>query len=168
MNKFFDGQYGKLPAVEQQAEKDKLEKAIQAVHPLLLLQRGICLSRQYHFKFFKGCLLQISIGPFLNNLSQMELLFLTYKSKNKQLLGQVNHILRERFITSSSNGGEESFLIIYNIRQYHNINLHFRTQMKNMLICSITKDSRKGIFVMSIYGPSFYTSSTKISKFFYQ
>ena len=37
MNKFFDGQYGKLPAAEQQAEKDKLEKAIKAVHPLLLL-----------------------------------------------------------------------------------------------------------------------------------
>ena len=37
MNKFFDGQYGKVAAVEQQTEKDKLEKAIQAAHPLLLL-----------------------------------------------------------------------------------------------------------------------------------
>ena len=37
MNEFFDGQYGKVAAVEQQTEKDKLEKAIQAVHPLLLL-----------------------------------------------------------------------------------------------------------------------------------
>ena len=25
-----------------------------------------CLSRPYHFKFFKGCLLQILLGPLLN------------------------------------------------------------------------------------------------------
>ena len=31
----------------------------------------LCLSRPYHFKFFKGCLPQISIGPFLNTLSHM-------------------------------------------------------------------------------------------------
>ena len=30
-----------------------------------------CLSRPYHFKFFKGCLQQILLGPFLNTLSQM-------------------------------------------------------------------------------------------------
>ena len=28
-------------------------------------------SRPYHFKFFKGCLPQISLGPFLNILSQI-------------------------------------------------------------------------------------------------
>ena len=28
----------------------------------------VCLSRRYHFKFFKGCLPQISRGPFLNTL----------------------------------------------------------------------------------------------------
>ena len=27
----------------------------------------ICFSRPYHFKFFKGCLQQISLGPFLNS-----------------------------------------------------------------------------------------------------
>ena len=31
----------------------------------------ICLRRPYHFKFFKGCLLQISLGPFLSTLSQL-------------------------------------------------------------------------------------------------
>ena len=31
------------------------------------------LSRPYHFKFFKGCLSQISLGPFLITLSQMYL-----------------------------------------------------------------------------------------------
>ena len=28
----------------------------------------VCLSRLYHFKFFKGCLRQISLGPFVNTL----------------------------------------------------------------------------------------------------
>ena len=32
------------------------------------------LSRPYHFKFFKGCLPQILLGPFLNTLSHMTLL----------------------------------------------------------------------------------------------
>ena len=32
----------------------------------------ICLSIQYHFKFFKGCLPQILLGPFLNTLTQMK------------------------------------------------------------------------------------------------
>ena len=32
------------------------------------------LSRPYHFKFFKSCLLQISLCPFWNTLSQIKLL----------------------------------------------------------------------------------------------
>ena len=31
----------------------------------------ICLNRRYQFKFFKGCLLQNLLGPFLNTLIQM-------------------------------------------------------------------------------------------------
>ena len=31
----------------------------------------ICLSRQYLFTFFKGCLLQILLGPFLNTLTHV-------------------------------------------------------------------------------------------------
>ena len=45
------------------------------------------LSRPYHFKFFKGCLSQISLGPFLITLSQMYLsrivnMFATIKIQN--------------------------------------------------------------------------------------
>ena len=32
---------------------------------------GISYHRSYHFKFFKGCLPQISLGPFLNTLSHL-------------------------------------------------------------------------------------------------
>ena len=32
---------------------------------------SVCLSRPYHFKFFKGCLPQIWLGPFLNTLSHI-------------------------------------------------------------------------------------------------
>ena len=31
----------------------------------------VCLERPHHFRFFKGCLLQILFGSFLNTLSQM-------------------------------------------------------------------------------------------------
>ena len=31
----------------------------------------VCLSRQYHFNFFKSCLPQILLGPYLNTLTQM-------------------------------------------------------------------------------------------------
>ena len=30
-----------------------------------------CLSKPYHINFFKGCLSQILLGPFLNALTQM-------------------------------------------------------------------------------------------------
>ena len=32
----------------------------------------VCLGRPYHFKFFKDCLPQILLGPFLNTLTQIE------------------------------------------------------------------------------------------------
>ena len=32
----------------------------------------VCLSRAYHFKFCKGCLPQIFLGPFLNTLPQIQ------------------------------------------------------------------------------------------------
>ena len=40
----------------------------------------VCLDRQYHFKFFKGCLPQILLGPFLNTLTY---LIKNYKELNK-------------------------------------------------------------------------------------
>ena len=36
--------------------------------PLKIWIDVICLGRLYHFKFFKGCLPQILLGPFLNTL----------------------------------------------------------------------------------------------------
>ena len=32
----------------------------------------VCLGRLYHLKFFKGCLPQIVLGPFLNTLSRIQ------------------------------------------------------------------------------------------------
>ena len=34
-------------------------------------QCSVCLSRPYHFEFFKGCFPRISLGPFLNTLSNI-------------------------------------------------------------------------------------------------
>ena len=31
----------------------------------------VCFGRPYHFKFFKGCLPEILLGPFLNDLTQL-------------------------------------------------------------------------------------------------
>ena len=40
------------------------------------------LKRPYHFKFFKGCLPQILLGPFLNTLSHiLRLFFLQFVNK---------------------------------------------------------------------------------------
>ena len=33
----------------------------------------VCLARPYHFKFFKGCLPQILLGPFLDILPHITL-----------------------------------------------------------------------------------------------
>ena len=37
----------------------------------------VCLDRPYHCKFFKGCLPQILLGPFLNIFSHMHQCSLT-------------------------------------------------------------------------------------------
>ena len=39
----------------------------------LLQWRAVCLSRPYPFKFFKGCLPQILLGPLLNTLSHISM-----------------------------------------------------------------------------------------------
>ena len=44
--------------------------------PLKNFRDIVCLSRPYHFKFFKGCLPQILLGPFLNTLTELSLLIL--------------------------------------------------------------------------------------------
>ena len=38
----------------------------------------VCLSRLHHFKFFKGCLPQIFLGPFLNTLTRIMNAFISY------------------------------------------------------------------------------------------
>ena len=39
--------------------------------PLKIRRNIVCLNRSYLFKFIKGCLPQISFGPFLNTLSKI-------------------------------------------------------------------------------------------------
>ena len=46
---------------------------IRGRQPLKNLNWHGLLNRPYHFKFFKGCLPQILLDPFLNTLSQMQL-----------------------------------------------------------------------------------------------
>ena len=49
----------------------------------------VYLSRPYHVKFFEGCLPQISLGPFLNTLSQM--LLLSIKVLERKSVGNYAH-----------------------------------------------------------------------------
>ena len=42
----------------------------------------LCLGRPYHFSFFKGCLSQILVGLFLNNLTHLSL----FNEANKFLM----------------------------------------------------------------------------------
>ena len=46
-------------------------------------------ARLYHFKFFKGCLPQISLGPLLNTLSN--LLKLSENEKYLSMMDPSNH-----------------------------------------------------------------------------
>ena len=39
----------------------------------------VCLDRPYHFRFFKGCYPQILLGPFLNTLTHLKLLWIDMK-----------------------------------------------------------------------------------------
>ena len=39
----------------------------------------VCWGRPYHFKFFRGCLPQISLGPSWNTLTHMKYLSLSFK-----------------------------------------------------------------------------------------
>ena len=58
----------------------------------------VCLSRPYHFKFFKGCLPQILLGPFLNTLNQiLSLLFQVEILKNLKVkdLGRVARVSKK-------------------------------------------------------------------------
>ena len=34
------------------------------------IRRDVCLGRSYHFRWYKGCLPQILLGPFLNTLTK--------------------------------------------------------------------------------------------------
>ena len=44
-------------------------------HHFFLCRTSLCLGRPYHFKFFKGCLPQILLGPFLNTLTHLSSTF---------------------------------------------------------------------------------------------
>ena len=48
----------------------------------------VCLSRPYHFKFLKGCLPQISHGPFLNTLTHISHVPLMKKPDGRFLLAK--------------------------------------------------------------------------------
>ena len=51
----------------------------------------VCLGRPYHFKFYKGCILLILLGPFVNTLthliyqSALPLILLISRSINKKI-----------------------------------------------------------------------------------
>ena len=63
--------------------------------PFKIWSDMVCLSRRFHFKFFKGCLLQIfEYGPFLNILTQIY-------SKNHFILMNVN-VFSKRVIVRKS------------------------------------------------------------------
>ena len=55
----------------------------------------VCLSRPYPFKFFKGCLQQILLGPFLNTVSHITLNLQQsfYKQTQKQIKADKLHLI---------------------------------------------------------------------------
>ena len=51
----------------------------------------VCLIRPYHLQFYKGCLPQILLGPFLNIFTQIKVLYFFAKLHvNDILLGKTH------------------------------------------------------------------------------
>ena len=71
----------------------------------------ICLSKPYNFKFFKGCLPQIYLGPFLNTL--FHLLILT---ENSHAVTNDTEVSQEypHYQEFSFDDGETSWLLLPN------------------------------------------------------
>ena len=61
---------------------------------LLFIFHDICLSRPYPFKFFKGCLSQILLGPLFSTLSHLSMLILLSKL---EVCFQICHKLLTKF-----------------------------------------------------------------------
>ena len=51
----------------------------------------MCLSRPYYFKFFKGCLPQVLLGPFLNTLTRSRIKFADGSSWRSQAKHYLYH-----------------------------------------------------------------------------
>ena len=58
----------------------------------------VCLSRPYHFKFFKGCLPQILLSPFLNTLTHI---FLNKHAEASDLFKYDNHFTKTESMTNT-------------------------------------------------------------------
>ena len=84
----------------------------------------VCLSKQYLFPFFKGCLPQILLGTFLNTLSQIESLHLILDSKRLMITDFFPHLMCHAgtgtYNHSSFYGIEHSLkLFPYPLRKYY-------------------------------------------------
>ena len=56
----------------------------------------VCLERPYRFNFFKGCIPQISLGPFLNILTQIKFSSYPYALIKNRLARLVDKILARK------------------------------------------------------------------------
>ena len=86
------------------------------------LERICCLGRPYHFRFFKGCLAQILLGPFLNTLTHLSNKYIwhkwlensfkfIYSKKSDRELSPIslwNHVFME---LKCAEGGSECFSV---------------------------------------------------------
>ena len=76
----------------------------------------VCLGRTYHFKFFKGCLPQILLGPFLNTLTDMQLVFQCYfKYTIVKILEVSNNVIWANIRQSITN---HSVLLFWNTKTF--------------------------------------------------
>ena len=54
-----------------------------------LWKTAFCLSKPYHFKFFKGCLPPFLLGPFWNTLSQISVILTSLSKYGKTVFIKV-------------------------------------------------------------------------------
>ena len=66
--------------LKKMRSKDKWVKAFKNGSSKICGRQPLKNSKWHHFKFFKGCLPQVLLGPFLNTLTQIFLLTVVFKS----------------------------------------------------------------------------------------
>ena len=123
----------------------------------------VCPSRPYHFKFFKGCLPQSSLGPFLNTLSHIQMHSDNVVSMTTSLIPKTSNTKTNKSHVSII----KSYGSIQHIISVPTYYLSTETNVERIFLKLIKKHSPKGyslnkIFIKNTVKVSYMDNSSSI------